>query len=171
MRKVINVKVNGQNYIKEVTCNKTLVDFLRDDLNLIGTKKGCDNGDCGSCTVLLNGKSVYSCLMLAVEADGSELLSIEGMSSGEDLHPIQRAFVETGAIQCGFCTPGMIMAAKALLDRNPLPSEEEIRKAIVGHLCRCTGYEQIVKAIQRAAFELQPRKRVKNAGITEKYHK
>lgn len=151
MKKVINVKVNGESYQKEVAVNKSLLDFLRDDLNLTGTKKGCDNGDCGSCTVLLNGKAISSCIILAVEVNGCEVLTIEGMAKGNELHPIQTAFIESGAIQCGYCTPGMVMAAKALLDENPNPSETEIREAIVGHLCRCTGYEQIVKAIKKAA--------------------
>jgi carbon-monoxide dehydrogenase small subunit len=151
MKKVINVIVNGESYEKEVAVNKSLLDFLRDDLNLTGTKKGCDNGDCGSCTVLLNGKAISSCIILAVDADGCEVLTIEGMAKGKELHPIQTAFIESGAIQCGYCTPGMVMAAKALLDENPNPTEAEIREAIVGHLCRCTGYDQIVKAIKQAA--------------------
>lgn len=159
MKKNIKVVVNGQAYEKEVAVQKTLLDFLREDLNLTGTKKGCDNGDCGSCTVLLNGKAVSSCIMLAVEADQCEVLTIEGMSWGEQLHPIQTAFIESGAIQCGYCTPGMVMAAKALLDVNPRPSESEIREAIAGHLCRCTGYDQIVKAIKMAADYLNARER------------
>ncbi|MBF7084466.1 (2Fe-2S)-binding protein [Desulfallas sp. Bu1-1] len=154
MKQVIKVTVNGEYYEKEVVVHKSLLDFLRDDLNLTGTKKGCDNGDCGSCTVLLNGKPINSCMMLAVEADGCEILTIEGIAGGKELHPIQKAFVESGAIQCGYCTPGMVMAAKALLDENPDPSETEIREAIVGHLCRCTGYDQIVRAIKKAASYL-----------------
>jgi len=151
MKKIIAVLVNGERYEKEVAVQKSLLDFLREDLNLTGTKKGCDNGDCGSCTVLLNGKAISSCIALAVEADGCEILTIEGMAKGNGLHPIQTAFVESGAIQCGYCTPGMVMAAKALLDNNPNPSETEIREAVVGHLCRCTGYDQIIKAIKKAA--------------------
>ncbi|MGI6630577.1 MAG: (2Fe-2S)-binding protein [Bacillota bacterium] len=151
MKRMIKVNVNGEDYEKEVAVNKSLLDFIRDDIYLTGTKKGCDNGDCGSCTVIMNGKPVSSCLVLAVEADGCNILTIEGMSNGMEIHPIQKAFVDVGAIQCGYCTPGMVMAAKALLDKNPNPSEEEIREAIVGHLCRCTGYEQIVEAIKRAA--------------------
>lgn len=155
MKKVIKVTVNGEHYEKEIAVNKTLLDFLRDDLNLTGTKKGCDNGDCGSCTVLLDGKPVNSCIMLAVETDGCQILTIEGLAKGNELHPIQKAFVDSGAIQCGYCTPGMVMAAKALLDENPDPSETEIRETIVGHLCRCTGYDQIVRAIKKAASYLR----------------
>jgi carbon-monoxide dehydrogenase small subunit len=151
MKQLIKIMVNGEDYEKEVAVHKSLLDFLRDDLSLTGTKKGCDNGDCGSCTVLLNGKPVISCIMLAVEADGCEIQTIEGMAAGRELHPIQSTFIESGAIQCGFCTPGMVMSAKALLDENPDPSEIEIREAIAGHLCRCTGYDQIIKGIQKAA--------------------
>jgi len=154
MQNIIKITVNGEHYEKEVLVHKSLLDFLRDDINLTGTKKGCDNGDCGSCTVLLNGKPVNSCMMLAVEADGCEVLTIEGISNGKELHPIQRAFVDSGAIQCGYCTPGMVIAAKALLDENFNPTEKEIREAIVGHLCRCTGYDQIVSAIKKAANSL-----------------
>jgi carbon-monoxide dehydrogenase small subunit len=154
MKQIIKIMVNGEDYEKEVAVHKSLLDFLRDDLSLTGTKKGCDNADCGSCTVLLDGKPVISCIMLAVEADGCEILTIEGMAAGRDLHPVQSAFVESGAVQCGFCTPGMVLSAKVLLDENPEPSESEIRQTIAGHLCRCTGYDQIVKGIQKAADHL-----------------
>ncbi len=129
----------------------TLLDFLRGELGLKGTKKGCDSGQCGACTVLMNGKTVDACLVLAIQADGREILTIEGLSSGGRLHPLQEAFVEEGAVQCGFCTPGMILSAKALLDEKKDPSEEEIREALSGNLCRCTGYVKIIKAVQKAA--------------------
>ena len=151
MKKTINVRVNDVDYTREVSSSKTLLDFLREDLELTGAKKGCDNGDCGSCTILLDGKPILSCLFLAVEADGHDILTIEGMSRGNRLHPLQEAFIEAGAIQCGYCTPGMVLAAKALLEENPNPTEGEIREAIAGHLCRCTGYGHIVTAIKNAA--------------------
>ena len=142
----ILLKVNGQEYDLVIPVNKTLTQVLREDLRLTGTKQGCSVGDCGSCTVLLNGKPINSCLVLAVEADGQEITTIEGLAV-DGLHPIQQSFVEHGGIQCGFCTPGMILSAKALLDKNPTPSEPEIRAAISGNLCRCTGYQKIVESI------------------------
>lgn len=151
MKKRISVTVNGLVYEREIVASKTLLEFLREDLELTGTKKGCNNGDCGSCTVLLNGKPILSCLFLAVEADGHTVLTIEGMSKGSKLHPIQEAFIDAGAIQCGYCTPGMVLAAKALLDEKGNPAEREIKEAISGHLCRCTGYAHIVTAIKNAA--------------------
>jgi carbon-monoxide dehydrogenase small subunit len=150
MKQLITVTVNNQEYELAVEPNLTLLDLLRYRLELTGTKKGCDEGDCGACTVIMNGKAVSSCLVLAVQADGKEILTIEGMETEEGIHPIQQAFIDNGAIQCGFCTPGMILSAKALLDRNPHPSEEEIRTAISGNLCRCTGYQKIVEAIEEA---------------------
>lgn len=144
---LIRMKVNGTWQSLEVDGSNLLVDVLRDHLGLTGTKKGCGKGDCGACTVLLNRLPVNSCLVLAVQADGMEILTIEGIGE-KSLHPIQRAFIEKGAIQCGFCTPGMILSAKALLDFNPTPTEEEIRRALSGNLCRCTGYVQIIEAIQ-----------------------
>ena len=143
----INFTVNGQEYDLVIPVNRTLTQVLRDNLRLTGTKQGCAVGDCGSCTVLLNGLPVNSCLVLAVEADGQEITTIEGLAQDEQLHPIQQAFVEHGGIQCGFCTPGMILSSKALLDKNPTPTEREIREAISGNLCRCTGYQKIVESI------------------------
>jgi aerobic carbon-monoxide dehydrogenase small subunit len=143
----ITFTVNGQEYDLVIPVNLTLTQVLREKLRLTGTKQGCAVGDCGSCTVLLNGLPVNSCLVLAVEADGQEITTIEGLAQDEQLHPIQQAFVEHGGIQCGFCTPGMILSSKALLDKNPTPTEHEIREAISGNLCRCTGYQKIVEAI------------------------
>jgi len=143
--------VNGELYEVAVHPHWTLLEVLREELDLTGAKKGCDAGDCGGCTVILDGKPVVSCLTLAVEADGRDILTIEGLAQNGQLHPIQNAFVEHGAIQCGFCTPGMIMSAKALLDENPNPTEEEVRRAIAGNLCRCTGYVKIVEAILAAS--------------------
>jgi len=143
----ISLRVNGQVYEAVVESRKSLLDLLRNDLALIGTKKGCNTGDCGACTVLLNGKPVNSCLVLAVEANGQDILTIEGMASGSELHPIQKEFIKHGAVQCGYCTSGVILSAKALLDKNPRPTEEEVKSAIAGNLCRCTGYKKIIEAI------------------------
>jgi len=151
MKKLINLTVNRKKYELAVAPNMTLADMLRKELGLTGTKKGCDAGDCGSCTVILDGKAVNSCLVLAVQAGGREVLTIEGVGTDEGLHPIQKAFVEKGAIQCGFCSPGMILSAKALLDGNPKPTELDVRTAISGNLCRCTGYQKIVEAILSTA--------------------
>ncbi len=145
------MKVNGETVSAWVEPRKTVLDFLREDLHLTGAKKGCDLGNCGACTVLLNGKPVNSCLVLALEVQGQEIVTIEGLSDGLKLHPLQEAFIQQGAIQCGYCIPGMILAAKALLDENPRPSEEEIRMTIAGNICRCTGYVKIVRAIRAAA--------------------
>ena len=173
--KGITLQVNGKTYLLETTGGKTLLDVLREDLELRGTKCGCDMGECGTCTVLMDGQPVLSCLIPAVSAQVHEITTIEGLNGEEDrrlvlkqeggsvlaatedllddrgLHPLQQAFVDHGAIQCGFCTPGMILSAKALLDRNPNPGEEEIRQAISGNLCRCTGYVKIVEAIKSCA--------------------
>lgn len=146
----ISLIVNGQEYDLVIPVNRTLTQVLRENLRLTGTKQGCAVGDCGSCTVLLNGLPVNSCLILAVEADGQEITTIEGLADGEKLHPLQQAFVDIGAIQCGFCSPGMLLTSKALLDKNPAPTEREIREAISGNLCRCTGYQKIVEAIASA---------------------
>ena len=151
MKQEIELTVNGQVYDVEVQPWRTLLEVVRDQLSLTGTKQSCGEGHCGACTVMVDGKAVNSCLMLAVEAQGKDVLTIEALSEGGQLHPIQETFVTHGAVQCGFCSPGMIMAAKAFLDENPDPSEEEIKKAISGHLCRCTGYVQITEAIRAAA--------------------
>lgn len=156
-RKAICVKVNGKEMRAEVDPHRTLLRFLRDDLHLKGTKEGCGKGDCGACTVLLDGRPVNSCLVLAAQADGREVTTIEGLGNAGHPDPLQEAFVSEGAIQCGYCTPGIILAAKALLNTNPRPTEAEIRKAISGNLCRCTGYEKIVRAVQVAAGLLPSR--------------
>jgi len=143
------IKVNGQEYEIMVEPWRTLLDVLRYDLGLTGVKEGCGNGNCGTCTVLLNGKAVNSCLVFAVEVEGKEITTIEGLYRQGELHPLQQAFIEEGAVQCGFCTPGFILTAKALLDSNPHPTEVEVRRAIAGNLCRCTGYDKIVRAIMR----------------------
>ena len=151
MKKTIQLTINGEPVEAAVSTNQTLVQFLRDDMGLTGTKHGCGLGDCGACTVLMDGKAVNSCLVLAIQADGTDILTIEGLAENGKLHPLQQAFVDNGAIQCGFCTPGMILSAKALLDEKPNPSELEIRTAISGNLCRCTGYQKIVQAVDEAA--------------------
>jgi len=152
MKHSIVFNVNGDMYRLAVDPWRTLNEVLREDLNLTGTKLGCGSGDCGACTVMLDGRSVNSCLTLAVEADGREILTVEGLArSGDHLHPIQQAFIDKGAIQCGFCTPGMEMSALQLLETTPNPSEEQIRLALSGHLCRCTGYVKIIEAVATAA--------------------
>lgn len=151
IKKRIAVTVNGETYEKKVSPSKSLLNFLRTDLNLTGTKEGCGEGECGACTVVLAGRLVDSCLILAVEADGEEIETIEGISRNGRLHPLQKAFAEMGAAQCGFCTPGMLMAAKYLLDHNPSPTPEQVSQAVAGNLCRCTGYGTIVDAILSAA--------------------
>jgi len=150
-RHKISLTVNGERYEVEVEANRTLLKLLREDLALTGTKQACERGDCGLCTVLLDGVPTKSCLVLAVEVDGKEITTIEGLMKGEELTPIQRAFIEHGAVQCGFCTPAFILAAEALLRRNPSPTEEEVKEAIGGILCRCTGYRQIIDAILDAS--------------------
>ncbi|MBI5439756.1 MAG: (2Fe-2S)-binding protein [Deltaproteobacteria bacterium] len=150
-RYLINLRVNGDLYTVVVKANATLVNVLRNQLNLTGTKKGCELGDCGSCTVLLDGKPVDSCMILAVEADGREITTIEGVAPSGRLDALQQSFIDHAAVQCGYCTPGMILAAKALLTRNPHPTEREVREAISGNLCRCTGYVHIVEAVLAAA--------------------
>ncbi|MBI1987612.1 MAG: (2Fe-2S)-binding protein [Nitrospinae bacterium] len=147
MKHNITLIVNEKSYTLEVDSQRTLLDVLRRDLSLTGTKEGCGMGDCGTCTVLLEGRPVNSCLTLAVEADGQHIQTIEGVAQNGVLHPIQQAFIDHGAIQCGFCTPGMVLSTKALLESNPHPTELEVRTAIAGNLCRCTGYDKIVKAI------------------------
>jgi len=150
-KRIIDLNINGTIHTIEIKSNWTLLKVLRDELGLTGTKCGCDKGECGACTVLMTGEPVLSCLTLAVAAEGQEILTIEGLSKDGELHPIQQSFIDYGAIQCGFCTPGMIMSAKALLDSNPHPTEEEIRGRINGNLCRCTGYAKIVEAIMAVA--------------------
>jgi carbon-monoxide dehydrogenase small subunit len=134
-----------------------LLDFLREDLGLTGTKKGCEEGECGACTILMDGKTALSCLVPVLKADGAEILTVEGMADGDRLHPIQQAFWEEGAVQCGYCTPGMLLSAKALLDKNSDPAVEEIKTAISGNLCRCTGYGRIIRAIQVASEKMGKR--------------
>ena len=143
----IRLTVNGTVYERTVTVRMTLADFLREELNLTGTHLGCEHGVCGACTILYNGAAVRSCLMLAVQADGAELMTVEGLASGETLHPLQQAFQEHHALQCGFCTPGFLMTAYAFLQETPHPSADEVREAIAGNICRCTGYAPIVQAI------------------------
>lgn len=147
----INLLVNGDPHTIFIKPNTLLVDVLRDNLNLTGTKKGCELGDCGCCTVLLDGKPVNSCMVLAVEADGHEITTVEGVAQNGQLDRLQQAFIDNAATQCGFCTPGMILSAKALLTHNPHPTENEVREAIAGNLCRCTGYVNIVNAVLSAA--------------------
>ncbi len=152
-KQLIQLTVNGEEHDAVIRPNQTLVEVLRENLELTGTKEGCSEGACGTCTVLLSGKPVRACLTLAIEAQGKEIVTIEGLVSDGELHPVQKAFIEHGAIQCGFCTPAMILTAKAFLDENPKPAEEEVRRAISGVVCRCTGYAKIVEAIMAAAGE------------------
>jgi len=154
-RRRVRIRVNGAEWAGEIEPRKLLSDVIREDMRLTGTHVGCEHGVCGACTVLLDGQPVRSCLLFGVQADGSDLVTIEGLASDPDhLHPIQRAFWEHHGLQCGFCTPGMVLTAKALLEVNPAPSSQEIREAIAGNLCRCTGYVFIVEAIEAAAREL-----------------
>ena len=160
MKRQIEVTVNGEIFQVEVPVHRTLLDFLRQDLELLGTRSGCETGDCGVCTVLLDGKAVTACLVLAVETDGSEVLTVEGLAQSRELHPLQEAFIEHGAVQCGYCTPGMLLSAKALLDEIPRPTEVEIKEGLAGNLCRCTGYYTIVRAVMAAAEKMSPRRDV-----------
>jgi carbon-monoxide dehydrogenase small subunit len=148
MKKLVRLTINDKEYEVAVEPNITLTDLIRYEIGLTGTKKGCETGDCGACTVILDGKTVNSCLVLAVQANGSTVQTIEGLEDENGLHPLQQSFVEKGAIQCGFCSPGMILSGKNLLENNPNPDENEIRMAISGNLCRCTGYQKIVEAIK-----------------------
>jgi len=147
----LNIVVNGERLRLKIPPNLRLIDLLRDELRLTGTKEGCGVGECGACTVVVDGEAVNACLVLAGQCEGKEVLTIEGLEKNGDLHPLQKAFIEHGAVHCGFCTPGMIMSAYALLQKNPRPGEEEIARYISGNLCRCTGYKQIIEAIQAAA--------------------
>lgn len=156
MKRVIALRVNGESYEVAIEPNRTLVKVLRQLLDLTGTKQGCDDGACGSCTVLMDGMPVLSCLVLATDAQGKEILTVEGLAENGQLHPLQSAFIEHGAIQCGFCTPGMLLSAKALLDGNPEPTVEEVKIGMSGNLCRCTGYVKITEAILSASRALGP---------------
>ena len=153
MRKTVEFTVNGDGYRLDVEANRRIIDVLREDLGLTGTKEGCSIGVCGACTIQVNGDMISSCLMLAVNANGAEITTIEGLAISEQLHPLQRAFIEYGGFQCGICTPGQIMAAKALLDHNPSPSREEVVEWMTGNLCRCTGYYKIIESIMAVVDE------------------
>ena len=151
----IKLQVNGVEHDLDISPQERLLDVLRDRLGLLGTKEGCGSGDCGACTVLMNGRPVTSCMVLAATVDGADILTIEGLETNGELHPIQQAFIDEGAVQCGFCTPGMIISALALLQENPDPSDDDIRRAIAGNLCRCTGYARIFAAIRVAAERMR----------------
>ncbi|HLR36337.1 MAG TPA: (2Fe-2S)-binding protein, partial [Tissierellales bacterium] len=146
----INLKINDKEYNLDIKEELRLLDLLREELKLTGVKEGCGEGECGACTVIMDGETVNSCMVMAFQADGSEILTIEGLGNEDNLHPIQKAFIEVGAVQCGYCTPGMILSVKSLLDKNPHPSRNEIREGISGNLCRCTGYNKIVDAAELA---------------------
>jgi carbon-monoxide dehydrogenase small subunit len=152
--KQIKIEVNGETHELLVKPSATLLDIIREDLALTGTKEGCGIGECGACTVIIDGETVNACLILAVEADGKQITTIEGLARGDVLHPIQQAFVDIGGLQCGFCTPGMVLSAKALLDRNGNPTDEEIRKGLEGNFCRCTGYTKIIESVKVAAQKM-----------------
>ena len=152
---IIRFTLNGRGAEIETDPLRRLVDLLREDFGMTGTKEGCGTGECGACTILVNGESRLSCLMYAAQLEGEEIVTIEGMSSKDGMHPLQEAFIRYGAVQCGFCTPGMIMAAADLLTRNPRPTREQIREGISGNLCRCTGYRKIVDAVEAAALEME----------------
>lgn len=147
MKNPLTLKVNGQDYDLEIPAHRTLLEVLRDDLNLTGTKQGCGSGECGACTVLLDDQPVNSCLVLALQVNGRTITTIEGLTQGGEVDKVQKAFITHGAIQCGFCTPGMVLSVKALLNKNPHPTEREIREALTGNFCRCTGYQKIVEAV------------------------
>lgn len=151
----ISVKVNGLEYQRDVEPRRLLVDFLRDDLELVGTHIGCEHGICGSCTILFNGRAIRSCLMFAVQAHGAEMMTVEGLADGQKLHPIQKAFQEYHGLQCGYCTPGMLITAYEFLNNNPNPTEEETRETMAGVLCRCTGYKQVIDSVMAAAAEMR----------------
>jgi len=151
LKKQIRIRINGFEYYVLIKPHWTLLDVLRDEIGLMGTKKGCDKGECGACTVIMNGEAILSCLVLAIQCQGKEVLTIEGLAQDGKLDPLQDAFVKQGAIQCGFCTPGMIMASRALLNKTPHPSEEEIKRGVSGNLCRCTGYVKIIEAVKNAS--------------------
>jgi len=150
-KRLIELRINDESYDLAVEPQKTLLEVLREDLGLTGAKEACGTGECGACTVLIDGKPILSCLTLAIEVQGKEIMTIEGLTGGGDLHPLQKAFIQCGAIQCGYCTSGMILNAKSILDENPKPSREEILKGLEGNLCRCTGYNKIVEAVMEAS--------------------
>ncbi len=153
--KEITLNVNGKEYTIQVKPSATLLDVIREELALTGAKEGCGEGECGACTVIMDGLAVNACLILAAEANGKQITTIEGLARGEQLHPIQQAFVDVGGLQCGFCTPGMILSTKALLDKNQNPTDEEIRKGLEGNFCRCTGYTKIVESVRVAAEKMR----------------
>ena len=155
MKRIVQITINGLLREVAVPANRTLLDLLREDLDLTGTKHGCGEGDCGACTVLLDGEPVNACLVLAAEAEGREVTTIEGLASGALLHPVQQAFVDAGAVQCGYCTPGMVLVAAALVARNPSPTESDVRHALSGNFCRCTGYQKIVEAVLTASARVR----------------
>ncbi|ATW23548.1 (2Fe-2S)-binding protein [Candidatus Formimonas warabiya] len=153
-RKLLKITVNGEERTDMIDGDMTLLDYLRDYLGLFGTKRSCNCGECGSCTVLMDGRAIYSCVTLALQAYGKTVLTIEGLAAPGEVHPIQAAFIESGAVHCGFCTPGFIMSTKALLDRKHYPGDDEIKEALAGNLCRCTGYVQIINAVKLASKKL-----------------
>lgn len=155
MKQILHLRVNGQDFEVYVPVHKTLLEVLREDLNLTGTKHGCELGECGTCTVLVDGEPTLSCLALPIELQGREITTVEGLADGATPHPLQTAFAELGAAQCGYCTPGVLLVSKALLDNNPSPTRDEIKHALAGNLCRCTGYTKIYEAVERAADELK----------------
>jgi carbon-monoxide dehydrogenase small subunit len=147
----IKFTLNGKEYVRDVRADRRALDFLRDDMNMKSVKEGCAEGECGACTIILNGDAVCSCLLFAGELDDKDILTSEGLGTPDNMHPIQKAFVDEGGVQCGFCTPGFVLSTKALLDKNPDPTEEEIKKALEGNLCRCTGYKKIMDSVRLAA--------------------
>ena len=156
--KRITLKVNGENRELEIDINLRLIDLLRDELGLVGTKEGCGEGECGACTVIMDGETVNSCIVMAFQADGSEIITIEGLEKDGKLDPVQQAYIDIGAVQCGFCIPGMVLSTKALLEKNPNPDEEEIREGLSGNLCRCTGYNKMIDATNIAKGYLEEEK-------------
>jgi carbon-monoxide dehydrogenase small subunit len=155
MKQLMRFNINGLPYESEIDVRRTLLEVLRETFGLMGTKKGCNEGECGACTILIDGKAVLSCLVLAVEAQDKSIKTVEGLSENGELHPLQKSFIEYGALQCGFCTSGMLMTAAGLLNENPKPDEESVRKAMVGNLCRCTGYNKIITAILSVAEKIE----------------
>jgi len=151
LKTILSLNVNGNDYEVAINPWQTLLDVLRDELGLIGTKRGCGIGTCGSCTIIMDGKAILSCLTLAIECEGHTLTTIEGISTAESLHPVQQSFIDNGAVQCGYCTPGIVMTAKALLDENPRPDDEEIKDALSGTFCRCTGHIKIMEAVKKVS--------------------